>query len=234
MATIITILAVAAVFLIAARHLQRSFFYPRPTQLPENVDGDTEALLKRFEAALRAHLPDVLDALQPGLSEDQISAIESQFGFRLTGELRALYRWRNGSAPEPRHDLIPGHTFLPLDHAAQLRAEHRRQISAAPLVQRIAYYIFAGHRTNWLTVLDDGCGDGYFYDPAARRRPGNFFYHFAEDRQYRFFPSLTNFLAGASECYESRIYRAGHRGRAAENYEQSFPLWQRYSAWPGM
>ena len=234
MAPIITILVVAAVVIIAARHLQRSFFYPRPTRLPENVEGDTEVLLKRFESALRVHAPEVLDALQPGLSEHQIAAIESQFGFRLTGEPRSLYMWRNGGVPDLQHDLIPGHRFLPLGDAAQLRAEHWRQVWNAPLIQRTAFYIFAGHRTNWLTVLDDGCGDGYFYDPGRRSRPGSFFYHFAEDRQYRFFPSLTNFLAGATECYESRIYRAGRKGSAAENYERSFPLWQRYSAWPGM
>jgi len=147
--------------------------------------------------------------------------------------MRALYRWRNGSPPDALTQLIPGHRFVPLDHAARTRDERRVQASAGPLVERIAYLVFAGHRTNWLVVLDDLCGDGYFYDPARRHQGGNFFYHFAEDRQYRFFPSLANFLAGASECYETGIYRAGRRGSAGENYDRSFSLWQRYASFSG-
>jgi hypothetical protein len=100
-------------------------------------------------------------------------------------------------------------------------------------VQRIAYWVFAGHRTKWLTVLDDLCGDGYFYDPSRRGSAGSFFYHFAEDRQYRIFPALSNFLTGVIECYESGIYRSGRRGRAGEDFERSFELWARYAAWPG-
>src|SRR4051812_22287986 len=88
------------------RHLQRAFFYLRPRSMPEAVDGSTDATLKRFEDALRQHAPDVLATLQPGLSDERIREIDARFRLRLTDDLRALYRWRNGSAPEQRVELI--------------------------------------------------------------------------------------------------------------------------------
>ena len=84
-----------------------------------------------------------------------------------------------------------------------------------------------------MTVLDDGAGDGYFYDESRRRSGGYFFYCFAEEGSYRFFPSLTNFLIGAAECYESQIYRCDQDGKSHENYERSYALWPRYASSPG-
>jgi hypothetical protein len=190
-------------------------------------------MLRRFEATLEKHAPDVLATLQPGLPDEEIRAIESRYRLRLTDEMRALYGWRNGSPPEPRVDLIPGHWFVPLDYAAEQRGGVGQELSAAPIVQRLAYWVFAGHTGTWLTVLDDLCGDGYFYDPSRRGRPGSFFYHFAEVREYRFFPSLANFLAGAIECYETGIYRSGRRGQAGEDHDRSYELWARYAGAAG-
>ena len=232
MTTAIIILILATVVAFMLRHLQRAFFYPRPRSMPDAVDEGIDAALKRFEDALRRHAPDVLAALPPGLPDERIREIESRYRLRLTDDLRALYCWRNGSTPDQRADLVPGHWFVPLEYAADQREGLRQQVAAQALVQRIAYWAFAGHRTKWLTVLDDRCGDGYFYDPSRRRAGGSFFYHFAEDRHYRFFPTLSNFLAGATECYESGIYRIGRRGPAGEDFERSFELWGRYAASP--
>jgi hypothetical protein len=225
------ILVLLTVASLALRHLQRTFFYPRRGLMPDVVD-DIHIMLRHFESALAEHAPDVLAALHPGLSDDDIRAIEVQYWVRLSDDMRALYGWRDGSPPDSRIELIPGHRFVPLEEALEQRERQRRELSTQPVVQRIATWVFAGHRFKWLTVLDDLCGDGYFYDPSRRRRGGSFFYHFAEDRQYRFFPSVANFLAGAIECYGSGIYRRSRTGRSAEDHERSFELWSRYAAWP--
>jgi len=229
LATALTIFIVLGVAFAAARHRVRSFFYPWPRSMPRAPGKDIDAALRRFEAALAAHAPQVLAALQPGLPEEQLRDIEFHYRLKLTDELRAMYRWRNGATPEAQIELIPGHRFLPFDHAAELREAMGRQLSDATLLQRVAYWIFAGHRSGWLTVLDDLCGDGYFYDPARRRWAGSFFYHFAEDRNYRFFPSLSDFLTGAAECYETGIYSSGGKD---EDFERSAELWERYSRLP--
>jgi cell wall assembly regulator SMI1 len=236
MQTILTTLILAAVALVAIRHLVRTFFYPSPTAFPKVVADDIDTALARFEQALHRHAPDTLAALQPGLSDAQIDAIEREHHLRLTDDLRALYRWRNGSPPDARIDLIPGHRFVPLNEAAAFPSLMRQQLAGIAAVQWLAHAIFAGHRTGWLPILDDGAGDGYFYDPARRRRRagGGFFYHFAQDRHYRFFPALANFLVGAAECYETGIYRAGRRGRSGEDFERSFALWSQYATSPGV
>lgn len=227
-----TVILLVVLLLAAAAmlwHLKREFFYPRPGIMPAALDEDLDGALARFQAALAEHAPAVLEGLSPGLSDEDIRAIEDRYRLRLTGEMRAFYRWRNGSPREMPGELIPGKWFVPLEEAAAVREGLRQQVSEGPMAQRIAYWIFASHRNTWLQILDDRCGDGYFYDPSRRRGPGSFFYHFAEDRQYRFFPSLVNFLAGATECYEKGIYRSGRRGAAAENFERSLEVWSRYT-----
>ena len=225
---IVVIFTVAFLFL---RLQVRRSFYPFSSIEPRPMD-DVAIAISRFERALGKYAPEVLGALQPGLSDGQIAAIMTNYGLLLTEDLAALYRWRNGSARTTQFELIPGHRFVPLEEAAQMRVDLRRQASSTSLAQRLAYAVFAGHRTEWLTVLEDGCGDGYFYDPARRRHAGSFFYCFAEDRSYRFFASIGSFLAGAAECYETGVYRPGPRGRISEDFEQSLSLWQRYSFAP--
>jgi cell wall assembly regulator SMI1 len=185
--------------------------------------------LRRFEAALAAHAPDTLAALQPGLSAEQISELERRFHLRLTAEMRALYSWRNGSS-EAGAELVTGHRFVPLEEAAMSRLTLRSQAAGAPLIPRAAFAVFAGHRAGWLTLLDDRCGDRYFYDPGRRRRGGSFFYHFAEDSQYIYFASLRNFLVGAAECYEGGIYRVGGGRGMREDFERAFDIWSRYAS----
>lgn len=233
-ATILLALVVLLVLgLFGLQRLQRAFFYPTPSALPAAVTNDVKAALQRFESALKKHAPQVLNDLQPGLSEDEISSIQRKHRLWLTDDLKALYMWRNGSRSESNTCLVPGHRFLPLREALQLRDEMGRQVASQTFLQRNFFEVFAGHRTGWMTILDDQAGDGYFYDPSRARSGGYFFYSFAETGQYRFFPSLSNFLIGAAECYEQRIYSFDRDGHATEDYEQSCALWPRYASSPG-
>ena len=227
-AIIAVVLVLAAAF--ALRHLQWMVFYPAAGVMPKPVGDDVVSALERFESVLAEYAPEALSSLQPGLSDEQLQDIEGRYQFQLTDEMRALYPWRNGSPPDVHTEFIPGHWFVPLEHAAQLREDDRRQLSSLTLIQRIGYAVFASHRTGWLTVLDGQCGDGYFYDPAPRRRKSSFFCHFAKGRWYWFFPSLANFLAGAIECYEAGIYRSGQRGQSGEDDQRSLAMWSRYAA----
>jgi cell wall assembly regulator SMI1 len=214
--------------LLLARHSWRAWMYPRPRILPEVLSEDLEEALQRFEAVVAKQAPIVLDAFNLGLTENEIKDIEKKYRLRLTADLRQFYRWRNGVNRDTIEGLIPGHRFLPLEEAAELRSTMRRDVWNASFVQWAAFRIFAGHRTGWLTLLDDGCGDGYFYDPARRRHWGSFFFHFAEINEYRFFPTLANFIAGATECYETGLYTVRRDGRM-NMHEKSIELWSRYS-----
>ena len=222
---IITVILLAIAVLLAHAALRR-FFYPRPTHLPQNVSAPLLQLLERLESLLRDRAPATAAKLRPGLSDREIAAIESRVGFRLTDHLRSLYKWHDG---ESDGEFIPGHRFVPLVEATDRMAGLQRELRSIRLVQRIAHFIFAGHRSGWLHVLDDRCGDGYFYDPARGSSPGSFFFHFAETGHYRYFPSLANFVAGVIQCYESGIYRERGGGRLVEDHERSHELWPHFA-----
>lgn len=208
--------------------LPRSLFYPKPRKLPPTVSQSVEQLLAQLQAALETNAPAVAKALQPGLSETQISALEARGGFRLPHDLRALYLWHNGMATSSTLCLLPGQRFLSFEQCVTERVSVRQQTGAAPLVQRTALAVFAGHRRSWVHVLDDGAGDGYFYDPERTEANGAFFYHMAEGGYYVWFPSFRNFLSGVIECYETRCVRLAADGRGLD-WESSGTekIWQR-------
>ena len=55
--------------------------------------------------------------MQRGLTDARIDALQAKHGFVLPHDLRALYRWRNGSPRDSRVDVFAGHQFLALDEA---------------------------------------------------------------------------------------------------------------------
>ena len=203
----------------------KSFFYPKPAGMPPAVSETTEQLLMQFQTVLEKRAPEVLRSLQPGLSENQIIELEKKGGFTLSADLHKLYRWRNGSK-EFKNVLIPGQRFLPLEEVVSERASMKDELKTVSLIQRVFYYVFAGYRKAWIHILDDGAGDGYFYDPDRSGQFGEFFYHLAEDGYYVFFPSLRNFLKGAIDCYEQEIFIVKDGGADLDaDYSRAMKVW---------
>jgi cell wall assembly regulator SMI1 len=225
----VLIVVVVVILILAAPYLQRSFFYPKPQGLPPVVDQSTEQLLASLKTVLEIKSPTVTRSLQPGLVDDQILALESQGGFRLSDDLRALYRWHNGMSTNSTDGLLPGHRFVPLDEIVSERSLMRQQVDSASSDQRAAFAVFAGHTKGWIHLFDDGAGDGYFYDPERPESDGAFFYHMAEVGYYVWFPSLRNFLSGTIECYESGAITLATNGEDLDvEYDQTEVIWQRY------
>lgn len=223
--------AMLIVGLLGGRALIRARTYPKPPAMEPVAREDLPALLARLDAWLREHAPAVADALRPGLSEDQIAALEAEGRLQLSDDLRALYRWHDGSDHQPGGELIPGHRFVPLADAVRERAVIREQGRSMPLVMRLFDTVFTAHRYAWLHVLSDGCGDGYFYDPRRRRSPGSFFFNFNEDHWYHFFPTLADFVAAVVECFETGAFRPVDRGASLRwDFEKSMKIMGRYGA----
>ncbi len=220
---IVGLLAVLAlaVLIFAVPSMFRSFLYPKPQGLPPVVSQTTEQLLGALQAVLERNAPIVARSLLPGLSDAEISELEAKGGFRLSNELRAFYRWHNGMATNRTVGLLPGQRFVPLAEAVAERALMSQQSG-------VALMVFAGHRRHWLHVLDDGAGDGYFYDPLRTDAQGAFFFHFAEVRQYVWFPSLRNFLSGIIECYQTHAVKLTPDGKdLEEDGDRTEKIWSR-------
>src|SRR5205823_6805589 len=136
-------------------------------------------------------------------------------------DLREFYRWHNGVPTNSTVGLLPGQRFVPLAEVVAERALIGRQSS-------LAFTVFAGHRKSWLHVLDDGAGDGYFYDPERPDAQGAFFFHFAEVGHYIWFPSLRNFLSGVIECYQTQAVKVATDGKGLdEDSGRTEKIWNR-------
>jgi cell wall assembly regulator SMI1 len=227
---------VAVIALLAASWLGfwmaiRAFFYPFPPQMPPVVDKPTRELLEQLESVLRIRAPALAASLQPGLSDEAIAALEAEGGCQFTDDLRSLYSWHDGMIQKESRELIPGHRFLSLEEIVRQRAAVRQQQSAASWPQRSAYAVFAGHRDSWITIMDDVAGDGYFYDPGRKMSGGSFFYNFAEDGSYLYFPSFRNFVAAVIDCYDSNAFRPAPGGKRWEqNFEKATEVWLKFGA----
>jgi len=221
--------AVIIAVMVAGPAMQRSFFYPKPRGLPPVVGDKTQHLLARLEAVLETNASVVARALQPGLSDSEIARLETEGGFHLSDDLRALYRWHNGMSTNSVVGLLPGQRFVPLDEVVCERALLRQQLASATSAPRAEFRIFAGHRKTWVQILDDRAGDGYFYDPERSDAGGAFFHHFAEGGYYMWFPSLRNFLAGAIECYETHSIKVAPGGKdLEEDTDRAEKIWSRF------
>lgn len=81
--------------------------------MPRLLDAE---LLGRFESALRDCDVDV-DDLTPGLTNAEIDRIVEPWGLQLPNEVRAWWRWRNGTAREKPVYLLPHRMMLNLSEA---------------------------------------------------------------------------------------------------------------------
>src|SRR6185436_8749238 len=104
----------AAVLLIGPSML-RSSLYPKAHRLPAVVSETAEQLLAHLQTVLETNAPVIAQSLQPGLTDAQISELETRGGFHLSADLKALYRWHNGMATNAPDGLLPGQQFLSLE-----------------------------------------------------------------------------------------------------------------------
>ena len=74
------IVVIIVALICAAPSIQRSFFYPKPHGMPAVVSQTTEQLLARLQTMLESNAPIVAASLQPGLTDAQITMLESQGG----------------------------------------------------------------------------------------------------------------------------------------------------------
>lgn len=195
--------------------------YPMPTTMPAAISTPIDELLAKYLAILEERAPDVFAALQSGLSDAEIDAIEQKHSIKLTADLRALYRWHNGSKPGASKCAFPDHEFIPLDVALRSRDQLAESVSQSSSMQRTAFDAFAGHTKTWVGIIVDPAGDGHFYDPQRTETQGSFFFSFKEDGTYIFYPRFANYLLSVIEGFESGIYGVDEFGVTTMDYEKA-------------
>jgi cell wall assembly regulator SMI1 len=207
----------------------QNFFYPPAPAMPAAVPETVETLLAQYERLLHDRSPKVLAATNPGLSDAQIDALEKKHQFTLPHDLRALYRWRNGTS-DRFVDTFADHRLVPLEEALAQRDALAGEVGKQGPFQRAMIWAFIGHRKGWLGVIVDASGDGCHFDPQRSESEGSFFFCFAEDMDYVFFPTFRNFLAATLEGQKSGVLGFGPQGAGTVDFERTVPLWDRYGS----
>ena len=213
----------------------RSHLAPVETRpMPAMVSEAMPELLAHLESVLKTKAQYVAAGLKPALTFEAITKLEQQYHVQLPDDIKAIYEWHDGSMQTTnylRGDFIPTHRFVSLEEALEESANvHPEQ---APLVQRLAYNIFAGHRATWIGLFSDGAGDGYWLDPKRKPSEGAVFYNFTETRSYLFFPSAKNLIAGIAQCYEQDAFHIKPNSSPPEldeDYGSAIKIWERFGA----
>jgi len=136
--------------------------------------------------------------MQPGLRQTQIASAERALPFQLPGELRALYRWRNGTFTKEGDTIaalwfFPGFNFPPLKEAIQIYGERKD----GPQWKK-----------GWFPFFADFAGD--FYIVACSPKGGHSarvigFVH-GEPEQAVEYLSVTTMLETLADCYEQGAF----------------------------
>jgi hypothetical protein len=121
---------------------------------------------------------------------------------------------------------------MPLELALANRDELRRQVKDGTPEQQKAYSAYAGHRDSWVGLIVDAAGDGHYFDPSRSESEGSFFFCFAEDGSYVFYPAFRNYLAAVVEGQKAGIFVAGPHGVDTTDFVKAQELWCRYGASP--
>lgn len=184
--------------------------YPRPTNLSPATAKALAGLLSEYENVIRELNPGVYAALQPGLSVEQLDAFEVQHDIVLTTDIRTLYSWKNGSSDHT--NAFPFYKFVPLGEALDSRKHFRKGTQDKPPEIQEVYHDWLAFRYSWLCVLDNQCGDGYFYDPDRREEASSFFYTCHDDVGYMFYPSIGNYIEELLELHRRKELSTGKSG----------------------
>jgi hypothetical protein len=239
-ALLVLIVAVVALVRLKGPAMLSRFFpipspeemYPPAPAMPPVVAIPVEDLLATYEAFLKANAPAVLGVLQTGLSDSDIDKLETLHSIKLTNDLRALYRWRNGTPQSANLNAFPNHEFVPLDVALTNRDELRKQVESGTPEEQQIDAAYAGHRDAWLGLIVDLAGDGHFFDPARSESQGSFFFCFNEDGSSIFYPAFRNYLAAVVEGQKAGVFVTGPRGVDTADFVKAQALWQQFGAAP--
>src|SRR5947209_3402000 len=92
-------------------------------------------LIERLDGWLAKNRPDYYKELEPGASEEQVAALESQLGVTLPDELRDLLKWRNGQGPKNFDSIYYNFSFMSADEIKGLRSTNNKLLKSGDFDQ---------------------------------------------------------------------------------------------------
>jgi cell wall assembly regulator SMI1 len=114
--------------------------------------------VQRLDRWLAENRPDYYAKLNPGLTDDELTALEQQLGNTLPEALKTLLRWRNGQAPGNRKSFYYNYTLMDAEDIAETIKTHNDLLASGDY-KRANWW-----SPRWIPFLDNGAGDTYCVD----------------------------------------------------------------------
>ena len=190
--------------------------------------------LERILHHIQNQAPGAAQALQRGLTREQIAAQLEGLPFRLPEEVYQLYQWRNGSTAEARVEFLPQYRFLSLEEAIaewqfvdHLAREIYENLDGNPQQELID-----SSECHWLPLFAE---DGNYYvisgDTESRETASishRFYINFELKLQ---FDSLTEMMEAIAECFDTRAYYFDLYSYLNADYVRAAQVWLRHQPW---
>lgn len=158
-----------------------------------------QAFLNKLDSHLAGKRAAYYATLQPGLSTEEITALEKEFNVTIPTDLRALYQWKNGQREDSYEAFVNNSMFLPLRTALSTAKEHTAMIGSD-------FELENWWHQAWIPVFDNGGGDCICYDTAGVftgiRGQIIEFWHADNDRN-TIAPDLTTFIISLNHLYDT-------------------------------
>lgn len=162
--------------------------------------------------------PEYYKQLQPGLSDDEIQALQQQFNIILPEDLITLYKWRNGQADDCYEAFVNNSMFIPLASALETATENTSMIG-------FDFEIENWWHKDWIPVFHNGGGDLICYDQGGifTNHPGQLieFWHADNDRNI-ISPSLTAFFDALVAYYKAKQLDEYYEVETLEGYPKRY------------
>jgi cell wall assembly regulator SMI1 len=118
-------------------------------------------LIARLDKWLAANRPDYYAGLAPGISEEEVAALEAQLGVGLPAGLRDLLKWRNGQVPRNFDSIYQNFSLMDADEIADTRQTNNDLLAGGDF-DRLNWW-----DPQWVPFLTNGGGDNYCVDFAG-------------------------------------------------------------------
>jgi cell wall assembly regulator SMI1 len=118
-------------------------------------------LIERLDRWLAENRPDYYSGLQPGISEEEVVALEAKLGVALPTGLRNLLKWHNGQAPKNYDSIYHNYSLIDAEEIAGIRESNNELLAAGDFDQPNWW------DPQWIPFLGNGGGDNYCVDLAG-------------------------------------------------------------------
>jgi cell wall assembly regulator SMI1 len=158
-----------------------------------------KATLAKLDRLLQKIRQPYYEKLNPGLTDQEIQALEQKYQLILPESLRLLYQWKNGQAADTYESFVNNSQFMPLEEALDTQAELTSLIG-------FDFEIENWWNEHWIPVFHNGGGDYICIDTEGTFTgiPGQLleFWHADNDRNV-IAPDLASFLNKLVQLYTS-------------------------------